>query len=393
MNEIIQAQLTELARTKSVDVFGTFIREPAARRYFSAALGWNAEKYAAALTEFDRRRAEFLPESIDALTPRTSGPLRAMLELISVQLRKKPLAAIRRAVVGYGNAEDAEVEIPEAWRLQLPIPPAREKLIKSSPTSLAAYVRCPFTFYLRRIFGDCRPLAHPSELESWEYGNIAHEALERWGTSSARDSADADTIAAALSGAVDELFAERFGRALPTAPAAQAEEMKARFTDFAAAQARRRAQGWRIEYVEHKMETVIGHTVLKGRCDRIDRNENTGEWRIIDYKTGHHGDDDRLQPALYRYMFGEPNTGFGFCVIGGDGDVRFVDSDVEAEAQEQIEIPQTVEAIIDKIERGIFWPPTERGRWRIDYADWLGNYPENSVSGEWIADQMQRTGK
>ena len=54
----------------------------------------------------------------------------------------------------------------------------------------------------------------------------------------------------------------------------------------------------------------------------------------------------------------------------------------EAEAQ--------VHELVERIERGIFWPPAETGEWKYDYADWLLPSPEESVDEDWIADQLAR---
>ena len=37
--------------------------------------------------------------------------------------------------------------------------------------------------------------------------------------------------------------------------------------------------------MERKLELVYGHTRFHGKCDRIDFNDETGEWCVIDYKT------------------------------------------------------------------------------------------------------------
>ena len=46
--------------------------------------------------------------------------------------------------------------------------------------------------------------------------------------------------------------------------------------------------------------------------------------------------------------------------------------------------------MIDRIERGIFWPPSPKDAWRWDFADWIFNTPEASVDVAWLADQLQR---
>ena len=45
------------------------------------------------------------------------------------------------------------------------------------------------------------------------------------------------------------------------------------------------ADGWCVMATERKMKVAYGHTLVAGRCDRIDFNERTGEWCVVDYKT------------------------------------------------------------------------------------------------------------
>jgi ATP-dependent helicase/nuclease subunit B len=45
--------------------------------------------------------------------------------------------------------------------------------------------------------------------------------------------------------------------------------------------------------VERKFELPVGRTVIAGKIDRIERNEGTGAWRVLDYKTS----DTAVDPA------------------------------------------------------------------------------------------------
>ena len=48
-----------------------------------------------------------------------------------------------------------------------------------------------------------------------------------------------------------------------------------------------------------------------------------------------------------------------------------------------------VRALVDRIERGIFWPPSPKDAWRWDFADWIFNTPEESVDAAWLAAQKK----
>ena len=599
------AQVVALLRTQSYSVFSAFIRGGDVRRWLCRELKLTDEDMTAALVDLDNRQAEFLPEKIDDIAPKTKGTLRAIFEFVKVQLRKKGLRAILAAIfrdfvlderdggarefaaaaeavndligecfgdeakargegafdyalfelrleettyelepdegeiiltdgwmelpfleadelviagfregcvpestVGHpflpdslrhklglpdnaskeardrailriavrtraenavrvyfhaiddkgdvlkpsrllfetkddadlvarvrafyglraGTAEGSATDLPKGWKLALPVPPAYRELKKISPTRLDGYLRCPFTFYLRDkdILGDKRMDDRAEELASWEYGNLAHEALEAFGNDPLKDSTDADAIRAFLEEKVDAQLVDRFGTAIPAIVAMQGESVKRRLANFAAIQAERRATGWRIVAAERKLEIeyliegdeakakVEPHKVrFHGKCDRIDFNEKTGQWCVIDYKTWDKADKAKcletkrdgtrvwksLQLSIYCAMLDmdaeEPfasarldKISACYCVLGKTkDDVLFTEPMgggyvPEAEA--------LIRELVPKIERGIFWPPAPSREWQYDYKDWLMPNPESSVSEEWIADQLAR---
>jgi len=318
-----------------------------------------------------------------------------------------------------GTTDGAAPDLPANWKLALPIPPEERQLTKISPTRLDGYLRCPFTFYLRDkdILGDKRMNDRAEELASWEYGNLAHEALEAFGNDPLKDSTDVDVIRAFLEEKVDDQLVARFGTSIPAIVALQGESVKRRLAHFAEIQAERRATGWRIIGVEKKLEIeykIESHGVrLYGKCDRIDFNKTTGEWCVIDYKTWDKSEKAKsfevkkdgtriwksLQLPLYCAMLDmnaeEPfaaakldKISASYCILGKTkDDVLFTEPMSggfvpEAEALLRTLIPQ--------IERGIFWPPAPTNEWQYDYADWLMPSPETSVSEAWIKDQMKR---
>ena len=95
-------------------------------------------------------------------------------------------------------------------------------------------------------------------------------------------------------------------------------------------------EGWRIRHSEESikagqviLDTPAGPLSVTGRIDRIDHNESTGQWRVIDYKTSNKPDKpdsnhrkgrgkqktwQRLQLPLYRRLARE--------ALGVDGDVQ-----------------------------------------------------------------------
>ena len=324
---------------------------------------------------------------------------------------------VRRAAWLYatraGTGETPPADLPARWKISLPVPPEHVELKNASPSSLDLYLRCPFTYFLRRMFGESEDY-RAEELDASEFGNLAHDALEAWGSGELKDSTDAGAIAAELEAKVDALLAERFGLEVPAIVALQGESVKRRLRRFAALQAARAAEGWRVVATERKMKVAYGHTLVSGRCDRIDFKELTGEWCVIDYKTWDSAeraaafetkkDGSRvwksLQLPLYCAMLdADPDfpearrerISASYCVLtkaAADAGYTkpFSGADVpDAEAK--------VKELVAGIERGVFWPAADTSEWRFDFKDWIFNSPEESVVPAWLEDQLRRLPK
>ena len=318
---------------------------------------------------------------------------------------------VRRVKAFYGvkagTAEARAPDLPSGWRLKLEIPPARKALDYTSPSSLDLYLRCPFTYCLKKAFGE-RTDDRAEELDPSEFGNLAHDALERWGAGAAKDSEDPDEIAADLAAHVDAILAERFGTSVPAIVALQGESMKRRLKCFAAIQAERHAQGWRTVAAERKLQVKYGHTTVKGRCDRIDYNARTNEWCVVDYKTfdnpdravwfdAKKGEWKSLQLPLYCAML-DADAEFpdaklerissAYCVLGKTAETTLFTGPLNGAFVAEAEAK--VRDLIDRIERGIFWPPSPTNAWQWDFKEWIFNSPEESVDETWLADQKRR---
>ena len=321
---------------------------------------------------------------------------------------------VRRVIALYatraGTGETPPADLPDRWKIKLPVPPEYAELRKTSPSSLDLYMHCPFTYLLRKTYNESEDY-RAEELDASEFGNLAHDALEAWGQGELKDSTDADAIAAVLEEKVDAILVERFGLEIPAIVALQGESVKRRLRRFAALQAARAADGWRVMATERKMKVAYGHTVVAGRCDRIDFNERTGEWCVVDYKTWDSAaraaafetkkDGTRvwksLQLPLYCAML-DADPDFpeakreritaSYCILA-----KTVADTCYSESFSGADVPDAeakVKELIDGIERGIFWPATDTSEWRWDFADWIFNSPEESVDPAWIADQLRR---
>ena len=207
---------------------------------------------------------------------------------------------------------------------------------------------------------------------------------------------------------MDGILGKRFGTSVPASVALQGESMKRRLAAFAKIQAARHAEGWRTVAAERKLQVRYGHTTVKGRCDRIDYNAKTGEWCVVDYKTFDNpdravwmdaktGEWKSLQLPLYCAMLdADPEfpeaklakISSAYCVLGKTPDTTLFTGPMNGAYVPEAE--EKVRELIDRIERGIFWPPSPKDAWRWDFEGWIFNTPEESVDATWLADQKKR---
>src|SRR5690606_21138049 len=147
-------------------------------------------------------------------------------------------------------------------------------------------------------------------------------------------------IARRLDALLDEEAGRRFGRSALPAVTVQVEQLRARLHAFAQWQAEWAAAGWRIAAFEaHPPEPGVPFDVdgrpilLRGRIDRIDHNERTGEWAVFDYKTSDTGEKPEkthrkgrgdakrwidLQLPLYRHLLPALRDGDGAQIVPPD---------------------------------------------------------------------------
>lgn len=159
-------------------------------------------------------------------------------------------------------------------------------------TDFRAYLTCPYRYWLERIQGIEVINDSTAELDALQFGSVAHDVLEQFGHSEMRDSTDAHAIAAFLRDALNRYARAQFGRRPPAAVQVQLLRMALRLDAFAEVQAAERTDGWRIEQVEYALPAEAyldmgddAPVQLRGKIDRIDRHEQSGQVRVLDYKT------------------------------------------------------------------------------------------------------------
>ena len=175
------------------------------------------------------------------------------------------------------------------------------------------------------------------------YGTVVHEVMECLGEPHLAACTDAEVLAEALLQALEQASLRNFGpKPLPTVRL-QLAQLAYRLERFAPAQALHASQGWRVEHVEWEPPIHRGTPMpvdgdpitVRGTIDRIDHNPGTGEWAILDYKTGESGKSPDaahlskgewkdLQLPLYTHLVQELDLGeaprVGYIYVGRSED-------------------------------------------------------------------------
>lgn len=165
-----------------------------------------------------------------------------------------------------------------------------------SVSNFKKYLTSPYEFYLDRVLGLEEFGSPDPELDAGAFGNLIHGALKLFGTSPGRALTRQSEIEAQLSDSLDTHVAATFGASVRPEVQIQIALARRRISRLASEEAKRRAEGWTIQYCEWndgKATFSSGGTQVqvRGRIDRIDFNRSSGAWEIIDYKTG-----NRAQP-------------------------------------------------------------------------------------------------
>ncbi len=179
-----------------------------------------------------------------------------------------------------------------AWKLVPESLPEATKLNQSiRVTAFRDYLSCPFRFYLKQ--GLRMESVDPAkiEMDARDFGNLIHHVMECFGNDHAiRDSRNPAEIREFFHRIADSYATGRFGSPLTVPLMIQLESAKQRLSRAAAIQAAERADGWIFhadpEWAIHEhLDWKFQGLDLHGTIDRIERNEKTGDLRVIDYKT------------------------------------------------------------------------------------------------------------
>lgn len=296
------------------------------------------------------------------------------------------------------------------WQLR---PPAEQWLPTIAVTGFRDYLACPFRFYLKRVLRMESVDDRAREMDPAQTGTLIHEALEAMGQEPGlRDVIEPQRIQDFLIQKITADFKSLFGSS-PSAPLmVQLEGMIQKLSAAARVQAREREAGWRIEQVEFwpdEEPLVIGGVKIRGRVDRMDVHQETGEVRLLDYKTYNRpekpGDvhlgtarpwtrDYALVPgargnrawkdlqlplyAMAARILGLPRVQVGFfhlpAAVTETGIILWEELDGDL-----LSLARTcAEGVVADLNAGIFWPPAGKVEWD-DFEGILGAEPERRV--------------
>lgn len=299
-----------------------------------------------------------------------------------------------------------------------------------SVTSFRDYLECPFRYYLRRVLGMEAVSDDKAGLDHMDFGNIVHEVLQVMGED--KDlwaCSDDDELGEKLADIASSLMAKRFGTPTPLSVEISLMAAQERLRAAARAQTALVKSGWAIKDVEtgagrkgaekNRWRLKRGGFTISGRIDRIDENLKDGRIRIIDYKTF-----DNFKTPESEHLAGrtertpEYNDAFVSVVSRGklkQEHMRWTDLQLPLyemiynqgiEYNEKIELAyfglpkatsqtgiipwdtfdrgrmesavECLDAVLDRIDKKVFWPPSESTRYDDDYAAMF--YFENSVN-------------
>lgn len=175
-----------------------------------------------------------------------------------------------------------------------------------SPTTINSFLDCPLRFWLKNLLqispGDALT-ENKSEPDSPEYGSLLHEILQDITTvyASAAPTAQADELGKeiALYGTectarkVREQYGDSEGK-LPVIISIMQRNLTKTVQEFARVHAQDLCNGWEVLLREAQLQFSLPidenepPILFDMRVDRVDRNNNDGRMRVIDYKSNDH---------------------------------------------------------------------------------------------------------
>lgn len=301
-----------------------------------------------------------------------------------------------------------------------------------SVTEFKQYLACPFRYFLRYRLKMEPHEDSNGELDARAFGNLAHEVLFQLQSNlEYAEITDKRKLDLASAHCLDSCIKQLYGSDLSLPILLQRENLLSRLIAANEQIIQSRLAGWKTVFAEwqfHKEESeakIAGWT-LRGIIDLIERNEDTGAYRITDYKTSekpvtpekahlhkvtrqskadtepkiysdfhykgklHRWQD--LQLPLYAWVLREKlGVDSQICyfqlprALNEAGRVSWDNFDNEALDSAL----QCANEIVKNIQSNIYWPPGKaQGTGGIE--EWLNPEFESWISPEWIKMAKER---
>ncbi len=192
------------------------------------------------------------------------------------------------------GAEGQEPVRTLAWKLTPKV--MRSKVETISPSRLRSYLECPFRDYLSHELRMEETEVGKRELAPNEFGTLAHHAFQKLAVhAEMKLSADASALADFLIETAVEQAHQLYGQRPAPLIHLQLESLKQRLRHAAETEAAERAAGWMIYAAEWvaapESPLLIEGARLSCKVDRIDRHLESGQLRVIDFKTADQASD------------------------------------------------------------------------------------------------------
>lgn len=340
-----------------------------------------------------------------------TGAARDPLKPSRLLFRCSDAELIQRAEQLFGDPGDQQDSYPPtiSFRLQAG-PPAdvradRITLSRLSVTKLKEYLQCPFRFYLKNMLGMEELDDEKAEMDALDFGSLVHDVMHNMARSEEMSRCeDGPKLSEFLCSEAEHWATERFGHPLPLQIRIQLDAAKQRLRVAAQVQAGLVKEGWQILDSEVRIEAELAGMRIGGRIDRIDRHIDTGQIRILDYKTSDNpqkpdeahfgsvkdqvtdymlvdvdGKQKRwtdLQLPLYRILlpgeeFAENKIELGYFNLprATDGTGVVIWEDLNDDLVKSAKA--CAERIVEDIRNRRFWPPVER----VQYDDFESLFP------------------
>jgi len=288
----------------------------------------------------------------------------------------------------------AGLEPSAEQRFTVPAPAVDSVPNNLTVTSFREYIKCPYRYYLNKVLRLQTVSDDLTELDGGAFGDLCHNVLEAFANESIKDSRDEQEIGQFFSAELDRQAKRVTQDSRHPSVRIQVEQLRQRLLAFAPKQAQHRQEGWRIvsteELLHHEMDVDGEPFIIRGKIDRVDQHEETGQVAVWDYKTttkgptpdskhyaSRKGEWKDLQLPLYRYLVREVDA-----IAGADlenlivGFVLLHETANEigfSPAKKLLDMQDSADDKFREIVRGLraakFWPPVKTPpEYAEDYA-------------------------